>query len=80
MKNKKILPYTFVKPSLSDEMKKWYDDNQPDFPLMCSNRFIFVSEVTNCPGHCIILDPRSGKILPGVYHTSDFVLIEEDEV
>ena len=40
--------------------------------------FIYLGEVKQCPGHCIISDLRDGKIL-GLYHTSNFREATEEE-
>lgn len=39
---------------------------------------VFLGEIQNMPGHCIIVLP-SGKIIWG-YHTDDFIELTEEEV
>ncbi len=41
--------------------------------------FIFLGEVPNAKGHCILGDLETGKVL-GLYHTENFREANEDEV
>jgi len=41
--------------------------------------YIFLGEIPNMPGHCIVLDPSTHEIYDG-YHTDDFKEYKEDEV
>jgi len=41
--------------------------------------FIFLGEVPNARGHCILTDLDNGKII-GLYHTNNFREATEDEV
>ena len=41
--------------------------------------FIYLGEVPNCPGHCILADLTSGKVI-GMYHTDNFREATEEEV
>lgn len=41
--------------------------------------FIFLGEIPNAPGHCILSDLTNGKII-GLYHTDNFREATEDEV
>jgi hypothetical protein len=41
--------------------------------------YIFLGEIPNMPGHCVIAGRTSGKIHAG-YHTESFVEIPDDEV
>lgn len=40
--------------------------------------FIFLGEIKQCPGHCILTDLQNGKII-GMYHTDNFREATEDE-
>ena len=40
--------------------------------------FVYLGEVKQCPGHCILADLKTGKIL-GMYHTENFREATEDE-
>ena len=41
--------------------------------------FIFLGEIPNARGHCILVDLTTGKII-GIYHTSNFREANENEV
>lgn len=41
--------------------------------------FIFLGEVPNAPGHCIMANLDSGKII-GLYHTENFREATEEEL
>ena len=41
-------------------------------------RFLFVGEIKNMPGHCVVI-PQQGGAIWG-YHTNSFIEIPEDEV
>lgn len=42
------------------------------------NHFIFLGEIPNQPGHCVLLG-KSGRMYDG-FHTDDFEELSEDEV
>lgn len=46
------------------------------FPL--GKLFVFLGEVTQTPGHCVLADLDTGKII-GLYHTENFRTATEDE-
>ena len=39
---------------------------------------VFLGEIPNMPGHCVVADIRTGKIHAG-YHTERFKEIQEDQ-
>lgn len=41
--------------------------------------FVFLGEIPNAPGHCILADLKTGKV-EGIYHTENFREATEDEV
>jgi hypothetical protein len=41
--------------------------------------FIFLGEVPNCKGHCLLADLSTGKVI-GMYHTYNFREATEEEV
>ena len=41
--------------------------------------FVFLGEIPQCPGHCILADLDTGNIV-GMYHTDNFREATEDEV
>jgi hypothetical protein len=69
--------YSFVK----------FDENSvpPDIYHRCyeqtfgNDLFIFLGEVPNCKGHCLLADLKTGKVI-GIYHTSNFRVATEAEI
>jgi len=41
--------------------------------------YVFLGEIPNMPGHCVVADAKTGQLITG-YHTDNFVEIPEDEV
>jgi hypothetical protein len=63
----------FDKKSVSKSMyEKYY---KQDFE---GKLFVFLGEIKQCPGHCILTDLKNGKII-GMYHTDNFREATEDE-
>lgn len=48
-------------------------------PFRTGEIFIFLGEIPNMSGHCVILNTKTHEIHYG-YHTEDFVELTEDEV
>lgn len=62
---------------ITNNTLKWYDEHyQYVFPKDCV--FIFMGEIKQMPGHCILCNLETGKITAG-YHTDLFVELTEDE-
>lgn len=78
-------PYSFVRFKFEDV----YEGNlsfYTHFQLEKNQRLIFISEIANMPGHCIITKTTRNKdgsesvrTYTG-YHTSDFVELTDEEV
>jgi hypothetical protein len=51
----------------------------PSYPFKREVPYVFLGEIPNMPGHCVIADTTSGKIYAG-YHTDSFTEIPLDEV
>lgn len=78
-------PYSFVRfkfENVDEEHKSYYTH----FELEKNQRLIFISEIANMPGHCIITkttrnrdESESVRTYTG-YHTSDFVELTDEEV
>ena len=62
----------FSFPSLSREQRK-------KFPFKENGVYVFFGEIPNMPGHCVVADHKTGKILSG-YHTEYFRELTRDEV
>lgn len=64
----------FDKSSCTSEIyEKYYKE------IFDNKLFIFLGEVTNAPGHCILVDLNTG-LISGLYHTDNFRIATEDEV
>ena len=75
--NKKIRPYTLCKfnpTNLSPKEIKLYE-----YDFKVGQVVLFVSEIANMPGHCVIVDIEDEKIYVN-YHTSDFTELNEEEI
>lgn len=78
-------PFTVVR--LSDMAQKFYDAHEQEtaqsdkpfrHPLRLDDRAIYVNEIRNMPGHCILI-LQDGSIEQG-WHTADFDEVPEDEI
>ncbi len=49
------------------------------YPFKEGRSYVFIGEIVNMPGHCVVADHKTGKIYSG-YHTENFVELSEDEV
>jgi hypothetical protein len=77
MANKVIRPLAFVKIDINSMPKTIYDDYYKE--TLGESLYIFLGEVPNCKGHCILADLSTGKFI-GMYHTDNFREATEDEV
>ncbi len=66
--------FSFVKINIKTLPKRYHSKG----PFEADNHYIFVSEIPNMPGHCIVLDKLSGKIYVG-YHTDNFIELSDEE-
>lgn len=62
------------------KVAQWYLDflNEKDCPLFQEKTFIFLGEIPNMQGHCVVVGHKTGKIFSG-FHIEDFVELTEDE-
>jgi hypothetical protein len=56
-----------------EHYEKYYRD------IFEGKTFVFLGEIKQCDGHCILADLKTGKIL-GMYHTENFREATEDEL
>lgn len=49
------------------------------YPFKSNRVYIFLGEISNMSGHCVVADHKTGRIYSG-YHTENFVELAEDEV
>jgi hypothetical protein len=47
-------------------------------PFKPAKAYLFLGEIPNMPGHCVVADIKTGRLLTG-YHTSNFVEVPDDE-
>ncbi|HQL49936.1 MAG TPA: hypothetical protein PLR91_01975, partial [Kiritimatiellia bacterium] len=65
------------------KVAQWYLDflkekKIQDCPLSQEKTFIFLGEIPNMQGHCVVVGQKSGKVFCG-YHIEDFIELTEDE-
>jgi hypothetical protein len=68
--------YSLVKFDFDAYSEEYQKEFQNTFKLY--HRYIFLGEIPNMPGHCIVADDL-GRLFVG-YHTEDFVEIAEYEL
>lgn len=49
------------------------------YPFQTDALFIYLGEIPNMPGHCVVAEQSSGRICAG-FHTECFIELSEDEV
>jgi hypothetical protein len=49
------------------------------YPFRDRVAYVFLGEIVNMSGHCVVADQKSGKIYSG-YHTELFVELQHEEV
>jgi len=47
--------------------------------LVQGNVYIYLGELANMPGHCVVAEMQTGHVYGG-FHTENFVELNEDEV
>jgi hypothetical protein len=48
------------------------------YPFRRNSAYIFFGEIPNMPGHCVVGDPKTGRLFAG-YHIENFVELSESE-
>jgi hypothetical protein len=74
MKRKRPRQYSFVR-FLFDEIGPKYHSQ---YPFTRKGVYLYFGEIPNMPGHCVVVDHKTGKIYSG-YHADNFVEVPEDE-
>ncbi len=64
---------------LEEEYAKFLKSSESDIPLIQEEVFIFLGEIPNMPGHCVVAGHKSGRIYSG-YHVENFLELTEDEL
>jgi diadenosine tetraphosphate (Ap4A) HIT family hydrolase len=49
------------------------------YPFRARRTYVFLGEMPNMPGHCVVIEHPSGKVFSG-YHTENFVELPDTEV
>jgi hypothetical protein len=52
-------------------------DFHKKYPFIESDKFIMMGEITQMPGHCVVVNYKTGQIYSG-FHTDNFVLLDDD--
>lgn len=64
-----------VKFDYKDLPEEW----RVEYPFKKSDEpYIFLGEIVQMPGHCIVVSMKTGKIFSG-YHMNNFIELTEDE-
>ena len=69
-----IRQYALVKFDYDDVPKKYHSL----YPFEKDKAYIFLGEIVQMPGHCIVIDIKTGQIF-SAYHTDNFIELTEDE-
>ena len=65
-----------VKFDFSDMRDDWKKEYLKTFKP--NKVYIFLGEIFQMPGHCIVVEMKTGKVICG-YHTENFIELTEDE-
>jgi hypothetical protein len=62
---------------------QWYRDflaenGNSELPLAQENVFVFLGEIPNMKGHCVVAGQESGRVFSG-YHIENFEEMDENE-
>ena len=71
-----------IKPLSIVKLEDWYIDHlKKKFLIIftCYTSFIYLGEIPNLPGHCVIAGITTGKIYSG-YHIENFRVATEEEL
>lgn len=49
-----------------------------NYPFTDDGRYIFLGDIPNMPGHCVVVDYMTGQVFCG-YHTDSFIELDIDE-
>jgi hypothetical protein len=48
------------------------------YPFSYNDDFLFLGEITQMPGHCLVMNHRTGQLYSG-YHSDNFILIPDED-
>ena len=70
-----IAPFTLVRTTFDKlTLEKYYKKE-----LKIDKNYLFLSEITNMPGHCMLFDLDRERIL-GPFHCNEFRVCTEEEI
>ena len=75
MKIPRKLSLVKLSDSVTDAMIKEYH-----YPFKRSLTYIFVGEIINMPGHCVVVEYKANHIMYSGYHTDNFIELKDDEI
>jgi len=52
---------------------------QHEYPFSESDRFVYMGDIVQMPGHCVVVRLGDGKVFT-CYHTDDFIELVDKEV
>ncbi len=55
------------------------DGTESPYPFSVGETLVFLGEIPNMPGHCVVARHLGGTVHSG-YHTENFVELDQDEV
>ena len=66
--------YSLVKFDFTDLPKKYH----MTYPFTEQGVYVFLGDIVNMEGHCIVADYKTGMLYSG-YHTDSFIELTDDE-
>ena len=72
-KTRRLALVKFISPPVVQASK------QPRYPFKKEEAYVFLGEIPNMPGHCVVAERKNGKIHAG-YHTESFRELTAHEV
>ena len=55
------------------------DEDHYRYPFTPGGVYVFLGEIPNMPGHCVVADHGTGRVFSG-YHTEGFAELSPDDV
>jgi hypothetical protein len=65
-------------------VEDWYKEHlvkggNAKHPLAKGDLFVFLGEIPNMPGHCVVIDHSTGKVYSG-FHIENFHEVKPEEI
>ena len=54
------------------------DDFWDTYPFTKNDTYVYMGEIPNMPGHCVVADYKTGNLISG-YHIESFKELKDDE-